>query len=105
YFNAGYCSASVIGPNTIVTAAHCVYDTAANNWYNNWSFCPAYKNGGCPYGSYSWKQAWVPTNYINAPNFGSALRWDVAVIELNKNAAGKQVHTLTGTLGRSWNFD
>lgn len=104
FFNAGYCSASVIGDNVIVTAAHCVFDTATNTWYNNFSFCPAHKAGACPYGSYPWTQAWVLTNYINAPNFASAIRWDVAIIILG-TPGGKSVDNVTGWLGRSWNFD
>jgi len=44
FFNAGSCSASVIsGQNIIVTAAHCVYNTDSNYWYNNWVFSPAYR--------------------------------------------------------------
>lgn len=103
FFNAGYCSASVIGDNVIVTAAHCVFDTATNTWYNNFSFCPAHRNGACPYGSYPWTQAWILNNYINAPNFSSALRWDVAIIILG-TSAGKSVDNVVGWLGRSWNF-
>lgn len=105
FSNAGTCSASVIGTNTIVTAAHCVYDTASNTWYNNFSFCPAFKNGTCPYGQFAWQQVWIPTNYVNAGSFGAAIRWDVAVIQVGTNSAGKQVQALTGWLGRSWNFD
>ncbi|WP_374685930.1 serine protease [Promineifilum sp.] len=104
FFSAGYCSASVIGDNVIVTAAHCVYDTATNTWYNNFSFCPAHKNGACPYGSFPYTQVWIPTNYINAPNFSGALRWDVAIVILS-TPGGKSVDNVVGWLGRSWNFD
>ncbi len=48
FSNAGYCSASVIGPSTIVTAAHCLFDTNTNQGYNDFSFCPAAKNSNCP---------------------------------------------------------
>lgn len=105
FMSAGTCSASVIGPNTIVTAAHCVYDTGSNTWYSNFSFCPAYKNGSCPYGSFAWNQVWIPANYAGAANYNSAIRWDVAIIQVNKNSKGKQVDALTGYLGRSWNYD
>ena len=45
-----YCSASVVsGNNIIVTAAHCVYDTTNNAFYNNWVFSPAYRNNKAPY--------------------------------------------------------
>jgi V8-like Glu-specific endopeptidase len=97
------CSASAIGPNTIVTAAHCVYDTAANRWYNTFSFCPAYRDGVCPYGQFAWRRVLIPPGYANASSFNYGIRYDVALIELGTNSAGKGVHQMVGTMGLSWN--
>lgn len=99
----GSCSASVIGPNTIVTAAHCVYDTDTNRSYTNFSFCPAYRAGTCPYGTFSWTRRLILTNYINASRFVYGIRYDVALVELGKNSSGKGVHQMVGYMGRSWN--
>lgn len=103
FSNAGTCTASVIGDNVVVTAAHCVYNTDNNTWFSNISFCPAFKNGNCPYGSYPWTNAWILTNYINSPNWGSAIRYDVALVILG-TPGGKSVDNVVGWLGRTWNF-
>ncbi|MCI0396842.1 MAG: hypothetical protein L0322_18140, partial [Chloroflexi bacterium] len=56
------CSASVASPNNIiVTAAHCVYNTSTNQWYSNWAFSPAWRNGSAPYGVFPWTNARVLT--------------------------------------------
>lgn len=97
------CSASVISPNNIiVTAAHCVYDTNANVWYDDWVFRPAWRNGTSPYGSFPWSSARVLNDWINAS--GTVRRYDVALILLGNNSAGNSVTYYTGWLGRSWNY-
>lgn len=87
-----YCSATVIKNNSIVTAAHCVYDTGSRNqFYTNWVFVPAYRNGSAPFGSFTWKNARVLTNYINLSGSYSINGWaryDVAIIQLNSNSTG-----------------
>lgn len=100
---SSWCTAAPIGPNTIVTAAHCVFDTVGNKWYTNMTFCPAYRNGACPYGQFVWTRAWIPNGYVNAPAFASAIRYDVAVVEVGSNSTGKGVHQAVGYFGRSWN--
>jgi V8-like Glu-specific endopeptidase len=101
----GYCTASVISPNNIiVTAAHCVYDTDANRWYTGWTFVPAAKSSTAPYGRFPWRTARVLTNWINAPDSLTGRRYDVAVIRLGNNSAGRSVKSYTGYLGRSWNY-
>lgn len=91
-----YCTASVIsGNDIIVTAAHCVYDTVANQFYTGWMFYPAYRNGVAPYGGYTWSQARVLTNWVNAT--GTVQRYDVALIKLVSD-----VSYYTGYLGRAW---
>lgn len=98
----GYCSASVISTYTIVTAAHCVYDTGTNQWMSGWTFVPADRNGGAPYGTFGWKSAKILTNWMNAS--GTIRRYDVAVIQLYNNSAGRKVSYYTGWLGRAWNY-
>lgn len=100
---ASWCTATPIGPDTIVTAAHCVFDTAANRWYSKFSFCPAYRNGNCPYRTFAWTNAWIPNGYINAAEFKYGIRYDVAVLQLGKNTLGKSVHQMVGYMARSWN--
>ena len=69
FFNIGtatyLCSASLIKPGVIVTAAHCVANYGANQFYSNWQFVPAYYNGTAPYGTFTAKQALVLNKYLN----------------------------------------
>ncbi|QYC44733.1 hypothetical protein Nocox_35870 [Nonomuraea coxensis DSM 45129] len=41
--------------NLVATAAHCVYDTRRNAFYDNWVFIPSYRDGKAPYGIYAAK--------------------------------------------------
>jgi V8-like Glu-specific endopeptidase len=101
FTNAGTCSASVIsGNNVIVTAAHCCWNRATNNWIGGWSFAPAYNSGTTPYGTFPWVSATVLNSWINNGDVAS----DVCTIKLGNNSAGKPVTYYTGWLGRSWNF-
>lgn len=96
----GTCSASVIGPNIIVTAAHCVYNRGTRRWYRGWTFVPADRGGAAPYGTFRWRNARILTGWRNT---GGA-RYDVALIRLWPNRAGRSVSYYTGALGRSWNY-
>jgi V8-like Glu-specific endopeptidase len=100
-----YCSASVISPNNIiVTAAHCVYDTNANQWQDNWTFVPAERSGNAPYSTFPWIGARVLVAWQNASSYNAGIRYDVAVIRLGNNSVGQPVTNYTGWLGRSWNL-
>ena len=101
------CTASVVRPNNIiVTAAHCVYDTTNNIWFNNFVFVPAERDFATPYGSFPAETASILPQWINlsgrpAPGW---LRHDVALLTLGRNAANQLVTRYTGWLGLSWNF-
>ena len=101
-----YCSASVIsGQNVIVTAAHCVYDSTNNVWYNNWVFSPAFRNTAAPYGTFPYQTCWVLTSWINLTGSYSINTWaddDVAVCKMGNNSAGQSLSSKTGWLGRMW---
>lgn len=47
------CSASLIKPGLVVTAAHCVAGFGENRFFTNFEFIPAYYRGNAPYGK--WK--------------------------------------------------
>ncbi|MBX7253915.1 MAG: trypsin-like serine protease [Candidatus Promineofilum sp.] len=102
-----YCSASVVsGNNIIVTAAHCVYDTTNNAFYNNWVFTPAYRNNKAPYGTFAYQTCWVLNSWINLSgsyNINSWAPYDVAVCKMNNNSAGQTLSSRTGWYGRVWN--
>jgi V8-like Glu-specific endopeptidase len=81
------CSASLLKRGIVVTAAHCVANYGKKQFYSNWRFVPAYRNGAAPYGVWTVKQAWVPTVYYNGTDacavYGVVCPDDVAVLILN----------------------
>lgn len=101
------CSATVISGNNIVTAAHCVYDTASRNrFYSGWVFTPAFRNGSAPYGRFTANACTVLTSWVNLSGSFSISTWtrhDVAVCTLNRNSANQTVNAAIGWAGRTWN--
>lgn len=90
YFNIGsgtyVCSASLIKPGILVTAAHCVSNYGQSQFYKNWVWYPGYNNGQAPYGYYTGKNVRVMTAYYNGSDgcyqYGVICPDDVALIEL-----------------------
>ena len=114
YFKIGastyVCSASLIKPGVVVTAAHCVFNYGKNNangWYGSWQFVPGYDNGIAPYGVIDAITAIVPTVYYNGTDdcaqYGIVCKNDVAVIILKPGSNGKEIGTTVGWLGYGWN--
>jgi V8-like Glu-specific endopeptidase len=100
------CSATAISNNHIVTAAHCVYDTGSNQFYSNWVFAPAFRNGNAPYGTFAAQSCTVPNAWINLSgsfNINSWSRHDVAVCRMGNNSAGQTLNGAVGWAGRLWN--
>lgn len=100
------CSASLITPGLIVTAAHCVANFGARQFYSNWQFVPAYSNGTAPFGVYTALQVTIMTRYFDGtdPCFqrGVVCQDDVAVIRLGR-LSGLYPGQRTGWLGYGWN--
>lgn len=83
----GFCTATLIGPKHILTAAHCVYDTDDNTWSTNLDFSPGRTiDGGNPFGVAKWKRAFVQKEYLETGD----TQYDFAVIELEE-AIGDQI--------------
>jgi V8-like Glu-specific endopeptidase len=99
------CSASLIKPGVVVTAAHCVANYGQSQFYSGWTFVPAYQNGTAPYGTWTASNATVLTAYYNGTDncavFGVVCPDDVAVLVLNPQS-GKYPGTTTGWFGYGW---
>ncbi len=110
FFNIGsstfVCSASLIKPGVVVTAAHCVANFGQQQFYSNWQFVPAYNNGSAPYGVWSSSTAAVLTSYYNGTDpcaqSGVVCQDDVAVIVLRQQS-GIFAGNRTGWHGYGWN--
>ncbi|HET6378131.1 MAG TPA: trypsin-like serine protease [Methylocella sp.] len=100
------CSASLIKPGVVVTAAHCVADFGKKKLYSAWQFVPAYANGAAPYGVWTVRKALVPLAYFNGTDVcsqkGVVCQNDVAVLVLNPQN-GRFAGTSTGWFGYEWN--
>jgi V8-like Glu-specific endopeptidase len=93
---SSYCTATVISSTVLVTAAHCLY---SGGWSTNVSFVPAERFGAAPYGSFTANNFWVMPNWIST----GTRNWDIGVVRLNNNSAGRPVSFYTGTMGRTYN--
>jgi hypothetical protein len=100
------CSASLIKPGIVVTAAHCVANYGMRQFYSGWVYVPAYNNGTAPYGTWTGASARVLTAYSNGTDncfqFGVICPDNVALITLNAQS-GSYPGTTTGWFAYGWN--
>lgn len=106
------CTASLIKPRVLITAAHCVHDYGQGNagfadevqWY------PANTtSGGGPYGMFSGLEWRVPTPYLNGTDTcqaganGVVCNNDIATVVLNERSGQTAEQELGGTYDYGWN--
>lgn len=100
------CSASLIKPGIVVTAAHCVAAFGRRQFYSGWVFVPAYSNGTAPYGVWTAASATVMTSYYTGTDpcavSGVVCQNDVAALTLVPQS-GSYAGNHTGWYGYGWN--
>jgi len=116
YFDIGsnrfVCSASMIAPGLLVTAAHCVYEFGTNSaagWHSNYAFVPAQNtaNATPPYGAWAAEREIIATAYYNGTDSctqkGVICSNDVAVLTMAPNEDDKLPGNVVGWFGYGWN--
>lgn len=83
----GMCTGTFIGPNVLLTAAHCLYDTEYNEWVNDIRVVPG-KNGPAePFGS-QWAWAfWTPSAWRSSGDPD----WDFGLVVMPNASLGNNV--------------
>ena len=77
------CTATVVGPRVLLTAAHCVRDGATGTWWTGFRFTPQVSGYSlAPRGSWTIAQVWTWHRYVSASG-GGKLPSDYAFLVTN----------------------
>ncbi len=84
------CTAALIGPKLVLTAAQCIYDhELEGGWMENVTFWPGLNGAdNMPFGAYQWADAYVLNGYITEydGSYDSVWPYDLALVVLDKPA-------------------
>ncbi len=114
YGGSYWCTAALISPNSIVaTAAHCMYNTDLNYWYDDWVFVPDDYYGNDPLGYYPYYTGWVNyKGWMLAKSSSKGAAYDVGLLQFYNNpsyygwlgwAVNLNTKSLVHTIGYSTN--
>lgn len=81
------CSGTLIGPHTVLTAAHCIYDHDRGGWLQNFKFVPGSRSSNpdeAPYGAFDFESVYIVDGYREnyTGTYNSVFPWDLGIIIL-----------------------
>lgn len=87
------CTGTLIAPDAVLTAAHCVYDYERGAWAKSVLFTPgATGPQSGPLGTFAWRRIHILkgfTTQYDGEGYGSVMPWDIAVVELTEDAGSR----------------
>ncbi|MED1269805.1 trypsin-like serine protease [Bacillus mycoides] len=90
------CTGTVIGENTVLTNAHCLYDRKTKNYLKSGYVIPGIKDSHYNYGTYSIVDYWLPAGYVN--NASDYTQYDFAVVKV-ATSGGSRIGDAVGYPG------
>jgi glutamyl endopeptidase len=91
--NYSYCTGFMEGPDVLITAAHCVYDSSNNGWNTSLKYDPARNGETTPYESAYMTEISISQQWVTYHDWN----YDWAIIILDRNVGGT-----TGWYGKGW---
>lgn len=83
--------------STVATAGHCVNESGA--YATNFVFVPAYDNGAAPYGKWTAKALYAPTQWVS----NGDMTYDTAFAVVNPDSNGRVLTDVVGGSGTAFN--
>ena len=88
------CSGVMVGSDTVLTAAHCVYSRSLGAFFKTINFQPGQSSSETPFGEIPWLHVTIYGSYANPSSSDDPNIYDIAIIKLSQ-----QIGISTGWLG------